>query len=98
MAAIETKDLYPKYFNLFKRYGYSGNGESWSDIIQQILEKRAPDLIERITFDPEAGAFFAYAKNEGDRQRFIQIVAPVFSDIKALESFIRNADKSRMDD
>lgn len=97
-AEIEEPPLYPKYFNLFKKYNYTGNGQTWSDLIQQILKKQAPDLLGRIQLDPEASMFAAYANTVADEQRFLNILVPVFSNLSMLEHYIKQADRSKFDD
>jgi len=39
VANIESEDLYPKYYDLFQKHGYEGNGYCWDGHITQILEK-----------------------------------------------------------
>jgi hypothetical protein len=98
VADVQDPSLYPKYYDLFKKHGYEGNGYCWAGLIEQILEKQAPDLLKKIVFDPEAGAFYAKAENDAARQQFIQIISPVFSNLKTLEDHIKSADRSRIDD
>lgn len=97
-AELEGPELYPKYVNLFEKYGYSGNGYSWEGHITQILEKVNPELLSHIDFDPEAGAFFAYADTEQNQKKFVEILSPIFSDMSKLEKYLKQADKSRIDD
>jgi hypothetical protein len=95
---IESPELFSKYQPLFERYGYSGNGYSWEGHIIQILENIDPELLETIEFDPEAGAFFASADTKENQIRFAELLSPIFSDMTELEGYIKNADRSRIDD
>ena len=97
---VDVKDhsIYLKYHDLFAKYGYEGNGYSWAGMIEHLLRKDAPELLKRLEFLPDEGAFYAYAKTDTDRQQFIQIISPVFSNLKALEDLIKSADHSRIDD
>ena len=98
IAQIETADLFDKYNPIFERNGYSGNGYSWEGHITQILEKIDKELLSHIDFDPEAGAFYAYADSKSTRQKFIDILSPIFSDLKTLEEYLKSADRNRIDD
>jgi hypothetical protein len=98
MADIESEDLYKKYYPLFTKYEYEGNGPCWEGHITQILEKKDPQLLDHLDFDPEAGAFFVYADTKETQLRFIQVLSPIFSDLVQLEDYIKSADRSRIDD
>jgi hypothetical protein len=97
-AETESPELYPKYAELFEKFGYSGNGYCWEGHITQILEKLNPELLKHIDFDPEAGAFFAYADTKENQEKFIEILSPIFADLKKLEEYIKKADHSKIDD
>jgi hypothetical protein len=97
-ASIESHELISKYHNFFQQHGYSGNGYCWEGHIIQILEKEDKELLEHIDFDPEAGGFYAYADSKEAQIRFINILSPIFSDLKRLEVYVKAADKDRVDD
>lgn len=96
-AEIEG-ELYPKYAEFFEKLGYSGNGYCWEGHITQILKKVNPELLNHISFDPEAGGFYAYADTKEDRQKFLEILCPIFNDLKLLEDYVKKADRAKVDD
>jgi len=98
VANIESEDLYPKYYDLFQKHGYEGNGYCWDGHITQILEKLDKSLLTQIDFDPEAGTFFAIAGSKESQIKFVELLSPIFSDMKKLEEWIKKADRSRIDD
>jgi len=98
IAQIETVELFNKYNPIFERNGYSGNGYCWEGHITQILEKIDKELLGHIDFDPEAGAFYAYADSKNSQLKFIDILSPIFTDLKQLEEYIKSADRDRIDD
>lgn len=98
VANIESKELYPKYYDLFRKYGYEGNGYCWEGHIRQILEKLDKSLLDHIEFDPEAGTFFATADSKESQQKFVALLSPIFSDMKKLEEWVKKAERSRIDD
>jgi len=97
-AEIEGYELHSKYDHIFKKYNYSGNGYCWEGHISQILEKINPQLLKHIEFDPEAGAFFAYADSKSNQIKFVEILSPIFSNLHKLEEYIKKADHGRIDD
>ena len=98
VAPIESKDLYPKYYDFFQKHGYEGNGYCWEGHITQILEKLDKPLLKHIDFDPEAGGFFATADTKENQLKFVELLSPIFSDLKKLEDWVKKADRSRIDD
>ena len=97
-AATESKELYPKYSDFFEKYGYTGNGYCWEGHIIQVLEKINPDLLKHIDFHPEAGAFYAHVDTKENQIKFVELLSPIFSDLKKLEEYVQKADRSRIDD
>ncbi len=97
-AQIESAELFKAYNPVFTRNGYSGNGYCWEGHITQILEKLNKGLLSHIEFDPEAGAFYAYADSKTTQQKFVDVLSPIFADLKKLEQYIKAADRSRIDD
>lgn len=91
-------ELYPKYAEFFEKLGYSGNGYCWEGHIIQILQKKNPELLSHLDFDPEAGAFFCYADSEESRAEFLKTLCPIFSDLEILEEYVKAADRSLIDD
>ena len=98
LAALESDDLYEKYYPFFGKHGYEGNGYCWEGHIVQILEEKDSELLNHLNFDPEAGAFYAYADSKESQIRFINLVSPIFSDIEVLEGYVKSADHDRIDD
>jgi len=98
VANIESGDLYPKYYDFFQKHGYEGNGYCWEGHITQILEKLDKSLLTQVDFDPEAGTFFAIANSKESQIKFVELLSPIFSDMKKLEEWVKKADRSRIDD
>jgi hypothetical protein len=98
IVETESPELYPKYADFFEKYEYSGNGYCWEGHITQILEKLNPELLHHIDFDPEAGAFFAYADTKENQIKIVELLSPIFADFAKLEEYVKKADRSRIDD
>ncbi len=82
MVFLSDPPLYPRYKDIFEKYGYSGNGYCWEGHIVQILEKLDPQLLKHLDLDPEAGAFFANAENEKFQLEFVRLLSPIFFSTK----------------
>lgn len=98
VAPLESEELFTNYYPLFEKYDYEGNGYCWEGHIVQILEKEDAELLDHLQFDPEAGAFFAYADSKEAQVRFINLVSPIFADLAQLEEYIKSADPDRVDE
>ena len=98
IVETESPELYPKYADFFEKYEYSGNGYCWEGHITQILEQLNPELLHHIDFDPEAGAFFAYADTKENQIKIVELLSPIFADFTKLEEYVKKADRSRIDD
>jgi len=98
VAEIESEELLIKYLSFFEKFGYEGNGYCWEGHVIQILEKLDKELLNHVEFDPEAGAFYAYADSKETQDRFIGILNPIFSDLTQLEQYVKIADRNKIDD
>ena len=97
-ADLQSEALYPGCHEFFAEHDYEGNGYCWEGHITQILEQLAPDLLDHIEFDPEAGAFFAYADSKTSMEKFVTLLSPIFSDLTKLATYVAAADRDRIDD
>ena len=97
-AEIESGDLYDKYNPIFEKYKYSGNGYCWEGHIKQMLQKENPSLLQHLDFDPEAGGFYVFADNEKSQREFANLVSKIFSDTNKLKSYLKSADRTKIDD
>ena len=56
------------------------NGYNWDAFFNYYLEENAPDILESMESDPEAGSYAAYfedtAENEQKAKRFADIIIP----------------------
>ncbi|MFE3542766.1 Imm51 family immunity protein [Nocardia sp. NPDC059177] len=48
---------------VFDEAGYEASGYSWTGIARAALTVRAPELVDRVKFDPEAGMMVAYGSD-----------------------------------
>ena len=50
---------FPEFDDLFTRKGLQGGGYTWHGMVMHLLEEHAPEALESLDFDPEAGTFCA---------------------------------------
>ena len=98
VADLESDELYEMYLPFFEEHGYEGNGYCWEGHIIQILEKEDSELLNHLNFDPEAGAFYAYADSKETQAKFVNLLSPIFSDLQKIETYITAANRDRIDD
>ncbi|RZJ56917.1 MAG: hypothetical protein EOO55_04380 [Hymenobacter sp.] len=81
-----------EYGDLFEEYGFSGNGESWREHIQYIIEEKDPSLLDHIEFDCNSDEFLTWADSEEAVQRFLNDVSPVFESEAKLKAHFKQLD------
>lgn len=72
------------YRDLFQAFGFSGNGKSWSEHIQAIVEEEEPELFDHLEFTTEAGFCRVYVESAAIADRFTTLLCPLFADLHKL--------------
>lgn len=86
------------HFPIFEKHGFEGNGYAWEGVIRHILTEKNPELLTHIEFDPEAGAFYSFVDSAENRQRIIEVLLPICSDLKEFDAYLSKIDPEEMDD
>jgi len=68
-VCLDTGDLYLQ--DVFSTYSYEGSGYEWTGLAEVFLDEKCPGLSDDINFDPEAGMFCAYSKDQAALRDFI---------------------------
>ena len=92
-----TSDEGMFFFELLADYGLYGNGPCWEGIIQQILEKDMPELLDTIEFDSEADACLLHFESKRDSKRVAKHLHEICINNSILEQYLKSIDK-RIDD
>ncbi|HSD87602.1 MAG TPA: Imm51 family immunity protein [Kofleriaceae bacterium] len=58
-----TYDKFPNFSNVFDPKGLQGGGYTWHGLVATLMTETAPDALEAIDFDPEAGMFVAVSED-----------------------------------
>ena len=80
------------YYQLFEDYGYGGDGESWREHIETIIEEFDPDLLDHLEFEEERDTFLAYADSPDAVRQFMACVLPYFGDLGKLKKYFSQTD------
>ncbi|MVN75624.1 hypothetical protein GO988_04725 [Hymenobacter sp. HMF4947] len=80
------------YFKVFEDYGYGGNGPSWREHIETIIEEYQPDLLDHLEFEEDDDTFVAYADSPTAVRQFMEWVLPYFSDLGKLKKYLGQTD------
>ena len=81
-----------EYGDTFDKYGFAGNGESWREHIQYILEDKDPALLEHLDFDCNADEFLVWADSDLTAKRFLDDVLPIFGSEANLDAHFQTLD------
>jgi hypothetical protein len=74
---------------IFDELGLEGGGYTWAGVARSAIRTHAPDLADRVRFDPEAGMFVAYGTDAGALKKLGRLLAQAYHDPKELERLVR---------
>ncbi len=70
------------------------NGYNWDAFFNYYLEKHAPDLLEGLESDPEAGSYVAYyqmsEENERKAERFVELIVSLIENEEEIYQIVRD--------
>ncbi|MEU1432385.1 immunity 51 family protein [Nocardia sp. NPDC005746] len=82
---------------VFAEFGYDGGGYGWAGVARSAVAMRAPELAERLNYDPEAGMFVAYGDDAEALQRLGALLQEAHRDSTVLSGFIAGGDPEWFD-
>jgi hypothetical protein len=78
--------------DVFEQHGYSGNGPSWAEHIQAIIEAQDPELLDHLEHDEEGDTYLVYVDSQAAVDRFLKLTVPIFSDPVKLDEHLSQTD------
>jgi hypothetical protein len=81
-----------EHLDIFEQYGYSGNGPSWGEHIQAIIEAHDPELLDHLEQDEEGDTYLVYADSQAAVDSFLKLTVPIFSDPVKLDEHLSQTD------
>ncbi|MCX4094744.1 immunity 51 family protein [Nocardia sp. alder85J] len=82
---------------VFTEFGYDGGGYGWAGVARSAVTMRAPELAERVGYDPEAGMFVAYGEDAEALRRLGVLLQEAHRDSVVLTGFIAAGDPGWFD-
>ncbi|GAA2782741.1 hypothetical protein GCM10010441_04570 [Kitasatospora paracochleata] len=83
--------------DVFEACGQYGNGYGWEGVARSALRERAPELADRLAFDPEAGTFVAHGSDADALRRLGGLLRDAFHDRALLAALIEAGDPDWFD-
>ncbi|MGW4356215.1 immunity 51 family protein [Nocardia sp. NPDC004582] len=82
---------------VFAESGYDGGGYGWAGVARSAVATRAPELADRVSYDPEAGMFVAYGEDAGALRQLGMLLQEAHRDPAVLSGFIEAGDPEWFD-
>lgn len=83
--------------DVFESCGQYGNGYGWAGVARSAIRSRAPELEDRVSFDPEAGMFVAYGEDPAALQSLGALLHAAWHDRTLLHTLITTGDPDWFD-
>jgi hypothetical protein len=85
---------------VIKQLGHEPNGYFWEGVARYLVQTEAPALIDRISYDPEASMFCAYAESRDALETLATLMRLVTTDAVRVRRLVTDADAAgfRFDD
>jgi hypothetical protein len=74
--------------DVFEECGYYGNGYGWTGVARAAIRTYAPEIADRVAYDPEAGLFVAYGDDPDALRRLGGMLRDAFHDHDTLAGLI----------
>ena len=87
---------FPDFGDLFTRKGLQGGGYTWHGMVMHLLEEQAPEALESLDFDPEAGMFCALSDSLVALRAVARILGKL-QDRDIVSDLIENVDLTEYD-
>jgi hypothetical protein len=82
---------------IFEEMGWDGGGYSWHGVVDALVQLKAPDLQEKLDYDPEASMFVALSEDQEALAQVAGLIREAIDDPTILREAIENADPDLMD-
>ncbi|WP_354644376.1 immunity 51 family protein [Kitasatospora camelliae] len=82
---------------VFDACGQYGNGYGWEGVARSALRARAPQLADRLSFDPEAGMFVAHGRDADALRALGALLREAWHDREVLRVFIETGEPEWFD-
>ncbi|MFF6955013.1 Imm51 family immunity protein [Streptomyces sp. NPDC008317] len=85
------------FMDVFEECEQYGSGYGWTGVARSAIRSRAPELLDRVSFDPEAGMFVAYGTDPEALQALGALLKEALTDKAVLKHLIETGDPAWFD-
>lgn len=86
-------DDFDDYVDIFDEQGWLGNGYAWEGVVQVLLADRAPEILDVVEFDSEAGLFAVRAAEQDPLLEVAAAIRDAVVDLDVLADAITRAEE-----
>ncbi|MET7458643.1 immunity 51 family protein [Streptomyces sp. NPDC005574] len=83
--------------DVFDECGQYGNGYGWEGVARSAVRACAPELVDRFSYDSEAGTFVAHGEDADALRRLGRLLCEAFRSRSVLKEFIEAGDPEWFD-
>ena len=87
---------FPDFSDVFDPKGLQGGGYTWHGMVMHLLEENAPEALDALDFDPEAGMFCALS-DDLDALRAVARMLVKLESRAAVADIVANVDLTEYD-
>ncbi|MBY8887336.1 immunity 51 family protein [Streptomyces sp. PTM05] len=92
-----TDDAMASVMDAFAAAGGYGNGYGWHGVARSAVRADAPDLADRLAYDPEAGTLVVRSDDVEALRRVATLLSSAYHDRSRLAELIRTGDPADFD-
>ena len=81
----------------FEARGFEGGGYTWQGVVEALVAKFAPEIADKVKYDPESSMFAAYGTDREALIRVAHLIRDVHQDRALLERVLDSVDLSEYD-
>ena len=82
---------------VFEEHGYESGGYGWHGVADALIRLHAPQLADKVKFDPESSMFCAYGPDRAALKALAELLKRAMNEPELLKSALENADPELMD-
>jgi hypothetical protein len=95
--SLSLCDMTDAVADVFEEFGQEGGGYGWEAVARSALQAQAPQLADRLDFDPEGSMFMAYGEDAEALKELGLLLQQALRDRSVLRELIEAADPEWFD-
>jgi len=94
---IEDITVSSKYASLFKKYTLNYDIETWQEIMTQMIRKWLPYMESTVSFFDDNKILYIQPGNKIYEASLVEMLHPIFYDMAAMDAFLKNLDRTNLE-